>query len=105
MGDAGDVARLFRSMHSAMRQRGDDGSCTIIWTDLLPKLSVFFMPPCPSGKSLLVSSKLRSLEWADLDAFWTLETNCPLLSHFPIRNGTMTGAFIVGPCLGARTVS
>jgi hypothetical protein len=37
-GDVGDVARLFRSMHSTIRQRGDDGLCTMIWPDFIPKV-------------------------------------------------------------------
>jgi hypothetical protein len=36
--DAGDVTRLFRSMHSTIRQRGDDGPCIMIWPDFISKV-------------------------------------------------------------------
>jgi hypothetical protein len=78
-GDAGDVARLVRSMHSSMRQHCDDGPCTHDMAGtLLPRFTTFVMPKQEVTAEFL--PRPRCFEWADPDANLTLETKFPLLS-------------------------
>jgi hypothetical protein len=57
------------------------------------------MPPCPSRKSLLASFKPMLPRMGRPGRQLDFENEMATTIAIPIRNGTTTGAFIVGPCI------